>query len=1043
MSRFFIERPVFAAVIAIAVMLAGYLAVRSLPISQYPQISPTTVSISASYVGADAETVENSVTKVIEEGMTGIDHLDYLTSTSSANGTAQITLTFTNDANPDIAQMQVQNKLQLVEPQLPQEVRTQGISVTKSSEAFIMVLGFVSTNGQMTSTDLADYVENNLNERIKRLPGVGSTRQFGSAYAMRIWLDPAKLRRFDLMPQDVVTAIEEQNTQVSAGQLGGLPQVEGQQINVTLTTKSRMQTVEEFENIILKSDVDGAVVRIADIAEVELGSETYETDARYNHMPATGLAVYLASGANAIETSDAVKATVAEFSPTLPAGVEVVYPNDTTPFVRLSIEGVVHTLIEAVVLVFVVMFVFLQNLRATLIPTLAIPVVLLGTFGVLAVFGYSINTLTMFAMVLAIGLLVDDAIVVVENVERLMDEEGLSPKQATIESMKEISGALVGIGVVLSAVFVPMAFFSGSVGVIYRQFSVTIVTAMILSVLVALILTPALCAILLKPVEAHRKERGLFGLFNRGFDRTTQGYVSGVKGMLRRKILFVGLFVLVIGGVAYLFGKVPSSFVPEEDQGILFSLVQLPQGATREQTREVITQGVDYFLEQEGEYVQGVMGVAGFGFSGMGQNVGLVFVSLKPFDEREGEEASAQAIAGRAQGYFRQFKDAQVFALAPPPIRGFNITGGFDLYLQDIGNEGHEALKEIRDRVLQAANESPLLVNTRENGQPDTAQYHIEIDADKASAYTIALSDIDATLSTGFGGRYVNDFNYEENIKPVYVQGKADARMQPDDIDKWFVRNREGEMVPVDAVADGEWRYASPRLQRFNAVPAIQLQGEPAPGVTSGEAMDEIERIIEGMPAGYGLEWVGLSYQERIAGDQAAALYAMSILVVFLALAALYESWTTPLAVMLTVPVGVLGALLAAWSFGQPNDVYFKVGLLTTAGLSAKNAILIVEFAVAFINQGKGLIEATLEAARMRLRPILMTSFAFVLGVTPLALASGAGSGSQNAVGIGVVGGMISATILGIFFSPLLFVVVRRIFSRGTASSETADQDAQ
>ncbi|MGX1306026.1 multidrug efflux pump [Amorphus suaedae] len=1032
MSRFFIERPIFAAVIAIVVMLGGLLAVYTLPISQYPQISPTTVSVSATYTGADAETVENSVTKVIEQGMTGIDNLDYMTSSSTSTGSSSITLTFTNDADPDVAQMQVQNKLQLVESQLPQAVRNTGVTVTKSSDSFAMVIGFVSTDGSMTSTDIADYVSGTLEDSLKRIAGVGSTRLFGSGYAMRVWLDPDKLEKYALMPSDVTSAIEAQNTQVSAGQIGGMPQSKGQQLNVTLTAKSRLTTVAEFENIILKSTSGGSLVRLNDVATVEIGAESYDTAAKFNRMPAAGLAISLATGANAISTAEAVRAEIDAMARTMPASVEVVYPYDTTPFVELSIEEVVRTLFEAIVLVFLVMFLFLQNLRATLIPTIAVPVVLLGTFGILSLAGYSINTLTMFAMVLAIGLLVDDAIVVVENVERVMEEEGLSPKEATIKSMNEITGALIGIATVLSAVFVPMAFFSGSVGIIYRQFSVTIVSAMVLSVGVALILTPALCATMLKPASARHKQTGFFGWFNRNFDRTTRAYQSSVGGVLNRPARFLIVFLLFVAGAGVLFMDLPSSFLPEEDQGILLTSVQMPPGTTQEGTQRVLDKVTDYYLDQESDYVDGILSTVGFGFGGQGQNVGLAFVKLKDFDDRTGKAATAQAVAGRAMAAFSQFKEGQVFALAPPPIQGFGTSGGFDFYLQDAGGAGHAALIDARNQVLGQAAQSQLLTSTRPNGQEDTSQFHVDIDQEKASAFSLALADIDATLSTAWGGNYVNDFIYETRIKPVYVQGEAGARMQPEDIGRWYVRNQDGAMVPFSAFATGSWTYGSPRLERFNGLSAVEIQGSAGSGVSSGDAMDEVTRIVNSLPEGFNFEWTGLSHQEQLAGSQALSLYAISLLVVFLALAALYESWTTPLAVVLTVPIGIFGALLAATLFGQSNDVYFKVGLLTTIGLAAKNAILIVEFAIDGQKQGKGLITATLEASRQRLRPILMTSFAFILGVTPLAIATGAGSGSQNSIGIGVMGGMIAATLLGIFFAPLLFVAVRRMFARRT-----------
>ena len=1024
LSRFFIERPIFAWVVAIVIMLAGLLALRTLPISQYPQIAPTTVVISANYPGADAQTVENSVTKVIEQGMTGVDNLQYMTATSTASGNASITLTFTSAANPDVAQMQVQNKLQLVTAQLPQTVQSTGITVSKSSNGFLMVAAFVSKDGRMNTTDLADYVDSTLNDTLKRVPGVGSSQIFGSGYAMRIWLDPAKLEKYALMPSDVTAAIQAQNTQVSAGQLGGLPQVKGQQLNATVTALSRLQTVQQFENIILKSGSSGSIVRLNDVARVELGAKDYRTSSRYNGQPTTGLAISLATGANAIDTAKGVKATIERLKPTLPEGVDVVYPYDTTPFVTLSIEKVVHTLFEAIILVFIVMFVFLQNWRATVIPMLAVPVVLLGTFGVLSLAGYSINTLTMFAMVLAIGLLVDDAIVVVENVERVMEEEHLSPKEATIKSMGEITGALIGIAVVLSAVFVPMAFFGGSVGIIYRQFSVTIVTAMILSVVVALVLTPALCATLLKPTRHDARQKGVFGWFNRTFERTTNGYRNGAAGMIARPLRFMLVFLVIGGAMSWLFYRLPSSFIPDEDQGILLTSVQMPVGATQDRTLRVLDQVAAHYLDKEKDLVDGVLTVAGFGFGGEGQNVGLAFVRLKPFEERVGKQATAQAIAGRAMGAFRSIKDGMVFALAPPAIQGFGNTAGFDFYLQDIAGAGHAKLMETRNQLLALAGKSPSLSGTRPNGQEDTPQYSVEIDQEKASALTLSLGDVNSTLSAAWGSAYVNDFIDRGRVKSVYVQADAPFRMQPEHVGSWFVRNSGGSMVPFSAFASGRWTYGSPRLERYNGSSAVQMQGAAASGVSSGAAMDEIDTLMKQMPTGFGHEWTGLSYQERLSGSQAAALYALSMLVVFLCLAALYESWSIPFAVMLSVPIGIFGALAAATLFGQTNDVYFKVGLLTTIGLAAKNAILIVEFAIEQEAAGKSLVEATLEAARQRLRPILMTSFAFVLGVLPLAIATGAGSGSQNAIGIGVMGGMIAATVLGVFFVPLLYVLV-------------------
>lgn len=1031
MSRFFINRPNFAWVIAIVIMLGGLLALNSLPVSQYPQIAPTSVSIQATYPGADAQTVENSVTKIIEQGLTGIDNLDYMSATSTSTGSASLQLTFTSAADPDVAQMQVQNKLQLVTSKLPQTVQNNGISVSKSSDSFMMIIGFVSTDGKMSTTDLADYVESSLDDMIKRVDGVGDTQLFGAGYSMRIWLDPDKLAKYSLMPSDVTSAIEAQNTQVSAGQLGAQPARKGQQLNATVTASSRLQTPEQFRNIILKSQTSGALVRLNDVARVELGAEDYTMVSGYNNKPTAALAIKLATGANAISTGKAVRAAIERLSSTLPEGVEVVYPYDTTPFVQLSIEEVGKTLFEAIVLVFLVMLLFLQNVRATFIPTLAIPVVLLGTFGVLSAFGYSINTLTMFAMVLAIGLLVDDAIVVVENVERVMQEEKLSPREATLKSMKEISGALVGIALVLSAVFVPMAFFGGSVGIIYRQFSVTIVSAMILSVVVALVLTPALCATLLKPAREHGQEaRGFFGWFNRMFDRGTLVYRDGVGGILGRSKRFMLVFVVIIVAMGWMFMRLPGSFLPQEDQGMLMTSVQLPVGATQDRTQRVLKQVTDYYLNQEKDAVDGVMTVLGFGFGGQGQNVGMAFVRLKDFEERQGANLSADAVAGRAMMTFSKIRDAKVFALAPPAIQGMGSSDGFSFYLQDVNGAGHDALVRTRDQLIQAAGKSSLLANTRPNGQDDTPQFTVEVDNEKARALGLSLSDVNSTLSTAWGSSYVNDFVDRGRIKSVYVQSDADFRMQPKDLGRWYVRNGDGEMVPFSAFATGKWTYGSPRLERFNGMAAVEIQGQAAEGVSSGDAMNEIDRLVAELPSGYAHEWTGISNQERLSSSQAASLYAISVLVVFLCLVALYESWSVPFAVMLSVPIGVAGALLAALAFGQSNDVYFKVGLLTTIGLAAKNAILIVEFALERQASGMNLMQATLEAARQRLRPILMTSLAFILGVVPLATATGAGSGAQNAIGIGVMGGMISATVLGIFFIPLLFVVVRAFFAR-------------
>lgn len=1027
MAQYFIERPIFAWVIAIAVMLGGLLGVYTLPIAQYPEIAPTTVSISANYPGASAETVENSVTKIIEQGMTGLENLDYMSASSTSSGSASLALTFSSGVDPDIAQVRVQNKLQLVESQLPDAVVNQGITVTKSTSSILMVGALVSTDGSLTSADLGDYFSSNFEDAIKRVDGVGNVNVFGSGYAMRIWLDAEKLAKYQLMPSDVTAAITAQNRQISAGQLGAQPSVSGQQINVTVVAQSQLQTPDEFRNIILKTATDGSIVHLDDVARVEIGSSSYTSSSRYNGSAAAGFGINLATGANAISTSSGVKAVIAKLAVGLPSNITVVYAYDTTPFVQISIQKVFETLAEAIVLVFIVMFIFLQNIRATLIPTIAVPVVLLGTFGVLAVLGYSINTLTMFAMVLAIGLLVDDAIVVVENVERVMAEEGLSPREATKKSMREITGALIGIALVLSAVFVPMAFFSGSVGVIYRQFAVTIVSAMVLSVLVALILTPALCATLLKPASGHGERKGLFGWFNRGFNRTTDGYTSAVGGMLRRPMIFVVLFLGMCGGVYYLFDRLPSSFLPQEDQGVLMTSIQLPVGATAARTLDVVKQVENYYLTQEKDSVVSVFAALGFGFNGSGQNSAIAFVRLKDFDERKAASQSAQAISMRAMGAFSTIRDAQVFALSPPAIPNLGTSNGFELYLQDTAGAGHEKLTAARDQLLALAQKSSLVSGVRQGGQEDQAEFKIDIDQAKARALGVDLADINNTISVGWAGSYVNDFIDRGKVKPVWVQADAPFRMQPEDVEKWFARNATGAMVPFSAFTKTDWTYGSPKLDRYNGISAISIQGSSGAGVSSGTAMDEMTSLVAQLPAGFSSAWTGLSYQEQLSGNQATTLYAISILVVFLCLAALYESWSIPFSVMLALPIGVLGALLAATLFGQSNDVYFKVGLLTTIGLAAKNAILIVEFARDQRAAGKELVEATLIAAKMRFRPILMTSLAFILGVLPLALATGAGSGAQNSVGIGVLGGMLAATILGVLFVPLFFVLVAKL----------------
>jgi len=1032
MARFFIDRPVFAWVIAIVIMLAGLLAIFSLPVSQYPMIAPPAVTINASYPGASAATLQDTVTQVIEQRMTGIDGLRYMKSTSDSTGRATITLTFDAGTDPDIAQVQVQNKLSLAIPVLPQEVQRQGVQVNKTTSSFLMVLALISDDPDVNQTDLADYVVTNIQDPVSRVPGVGELQVFGAGYAMRIWLDPERLQNFALTPADVKSAILAQNAQISAGELGGAPAVRGQELNATITSQTRLQTPEQFRQILLRTTGDGAVVRLGDVARVELGSDQYNFVPRYNGKPATGIGVRLASGANALDTAEAVKLEMARLAESFPEGMEWLVPYDTTPFVKLSIEGVVKTLIEAIVLVFLVMYLFLQNFRATLIPSIAVPVVLLGTFGVLAAAGFSINTLTMFAMVLAIGLLVDDAIVVVENVERIMSEEGLSPREATRKSMGQITGALVGIALVLSAVFVPMAFFGGSVGVIYRQFSITIVAAMTLSVLVALILTPALCATMLKPVEKGHQlnARGFFGWFNRSFERSNRGYQSAVAGILARTGRFLLIYIAIIGVVVFMFGRIPTSFLPDEDQGILLAQVQLPAGATQERTLAVLDRVQDHFLEGEKDAIASVFTVAGFSFGGTGQNMGLGFVRLKPWEERPGEALEAHAVAGRAMGAFMQMRDAMAFAFAPPPIPELGVATGFNFFLQDQAGVGRDVLLAAGNQFLGMAAQDPDMTGVRPNAQPDTPQYHIEVDSAAAGALGLTMAEINDALSTAWGGSYVNDFIDKGRVKRVYVQADAQFRMVPEDLDRWYVRSARGDMVPFSSFASARWTSGSPRLERYNGLPALEILGSAAPGKSTGDAMAAVERIAAQLPAGIGISWTGLSYEERQTGDQAPLLYALSLLVVFLCLAALYESWSIPFSVMLIVPLGILGAVLASATRGMSNDVYFQVALLATVGLSAKNAILIVEFAKEQIEQGLGLIEATLAAARQRLRPIIMTSLAFALGVVPLAISTGAGSGSQNAIGTGVLGGTIAGTLLGIFFVPLFFVVVRRIFGR-------------
>ncbi len=1040
MSKFFIDRPIFAWVIALVIMLVGALSILKLPINQYPSIAPPAIAISVTYPGASAQTVQDTVVQVIEQQLNGIDNLRYVSSESNSDGSMTITATFEQGTNSDTAQVQVQNKLNLATPLLPQEVQQQGIRVTKAVKNFLLVIGVVSQDGSMSKDDLSNYIVSNMQDPISRTAGVGDFQVFGAQYAMRIWLDPAKLNNFNLTPSDVKTAVAAQNVQVSSGQLGGLPAVAGQQLNATIIGKTRLQTAEQFKAILLKVNKDGSQVRLGDVAEVGLGGENYSISAQFNGKPASGLAVKLANGANALDTAKALRTTIDGLKPFFPQGMEVVFPYDTTPVVTESIKGVVETLVEAIVLVFLVMVLFLQYFRATVITTMTVPVVLLGTFGILAAFGFSINTLTMFGMVLAIGLLVDDAIVVVENVERVMSEEGLSPKEATKKSMGQIQGALIGIALVLSAVLLPMAFFSGSTGVIYKQFSITIVSAMALSVLVALIFTPALCATMLKAIpkgEHGTPKRGFFGWFNRNFDRGVRSYERGVGNMLKHKAPYLLAYLVIVVGMVWLFTRIPTAFLPEEDQGVLFAQVQTPAGSSAERTQVVVDEMRAYLLKEESAAVASVFTVNGFNFAGRGQSSGMAFIMLKPWDQRSAEN-SVFNLANRAQQHFFSFRDAMVFAFAPPAVLELGNATGFDVFLQDRAGIGHDKLMAARNQFLGMAAQSKVLSQVRPNGLNDEPQYQLTIDDERASALGVSLTDINSTLSIGLGSSYVNDFIDRGRVKKVYIQGLPGARMSPEDIKKWYVRNASGTMVPFSAFAKGEWIYGAPKLSRYNGVEAMEVLGAPAPGYSTGEAMAEVEALAAKLPAGVGISWTGLSYEERLSGSQAPALYALSLLMVFLCLAALYESWSIPIAVMLVVPLGIIGALLATSLRGLSNDVYFQVGLLTTIGLASKNAILIVEFAKELHEQGRSLTDAAIEACRMRLRPIIMTSLAFVLGVVPLAISTGAGSGSQHAIGTGVIGGMITATVLAIFWVPLFFVTVSSMGRRKNADQDDA-----
>jgi len=1040
MSRFFIDRPIFAWVVAIIIMMFGLVAITRLPISRYPNIAPPSVQITAIYPGASAQTVEDSVTQIIEQNMTGLDGLIYMVSTSDNNGNVSIVLTFASGTNADIAQVQAQNKLQQAVPLLPQIVQQQGISVSKSNRNFLIAVGFVSQDGKMSAGDIGDYLATNVVDPMSRVEGVGSVQLFGSKYAMRIWLDPGKLDTYHVTAADVIAAIQAQNAQISVGQLGDLPAVPGQQINATVTALGRMQTPQEFGGIVLRANTDGSTLHLSDVARVELGQATYGFAVRYNGQPAAGMGITLATGANALRTVGGVQDLVHRMEPGFPPGMKASFPYDTTPFVRKSIEEVVKTLAEAILLVFLVMYLFLQNIRATLIPTVAVPVVLLGTFGVLQLAGYSINMLTMFAVVLAIGLLVDDAIVVVENVERLMTDEGLSPLEATRRSMDQITGALIGIATVLSAVFIPMAFLTGSSGVIYRQFSITIVSAMVLSVTVAIVVTPALCATLLKPVQKgeHHSERGFFRWFNRAFDHSNRRYQGIVAGIIGRPARYMLIYLALASIMGLLFIRLPTAYLPDEDQGYLFTLVQTPVGATLERTVKALDEVKDYFLNREKAAVDSIFTVGGFSFNGTGQNDGFGFILLKPWGERGSSQLSIQGIQGRAYGALAQIRDAQAFAFAPPPVTELGNSAGFDVYLKDDKGQGHAALIAARNQLLFMASKDKLLANVRPNGQEDAPQFRLDLDSQKAASLGLSMSDVDETLSVAWGGRYIDDFIDRGRVKHVIVQADAPFRMVPDDFNRWYVRNTAGNMVSVASFANSHWTYGSPRLERYNGAAAVDINGEAAPGISSGVAMKEIEKLVTQLPPGFSLDWTGESYQERAAGAQTPILYTLSLIVVFLCLAALYESWSIPTAILLAVPLGVIGAVMATALRGLERDIYFQVAMLTTIGLASKNAILIVEFAKEYVEAGQHVVEATLHAVHDRLRPILMTSLAFGLGVLPLAVATGAGAGAQRAIGTGVFGGMLAGTFLGIFFIPLFFVVVQRIFHSVPEAAPTA-----
>lgn len=1051
LSRFFLNRPVFAWVIAIVMMTAGVLAIYNLPVSQYPQIAPPAIAIDSFFPGASAETVENTVTQVIEQKMTGLDDMLYLSGTSSSSGVSRVELTFAPGTDPDVAWSKVQNKLQLAMASLPDVVQRSGVKVSKSTQNWLIIVGLISEDGSMSGTDLRDYAQSSLEKILSRVPGVGEVENFGSQYAMRVWVNPDQLTNYNLTMEDVIAALKSYNVEVSAGQLGGAPAMEGQRMNAAIIVQHLLQTPEEFAAIPIRTNPDGSVIRIKDIGYTELGTERDDVVAEYNGKPSAAMAIRQAAGANALETANAVKSKLEEMSQYFPPGMKVIYPYDTTPFTKVSIEEVIKTLFEAIVLVVFVMYLFMGTFRATLIPTVAVPVVLLGTFGILGAFGFSINMLTMFGMVLAIGLLVDDAIVVVENVERIMAEEGLSPREATARSMDQITSALIGIGLVLSAVFGPMIFFPGSTGVIYRQFSVTVISSMMLSVVVALILTPVLCATFLKPIPkghepadgAVRVLRPFFRWFDRFFFRLRDLYVRLVGRVLAKRMRYLLAFVLIVAAMGYLFQRMPTAYLPDEDQGILLVQAMLPSGSTLEQTEAVMDKVRNHFLENETEAVESIMVVAGVSFGGDGQNMALAFVQLKDWALRERPDLKVDAVAGRAMGAFSRFKEAMVFAFAPPPVIELGVATGFDLQLQDRSGLGHDKLMAARNQLLGMAAQDPRLINVRPNGMENVPEYYVDVDWDRAGALGVSINAIHNTISAAFGSAYVNDFIQAGRIKKVFVQADAPHRMLPKDLEKLYVRNNQGKMVPFSSFASGRWAMGSPKLERYNAFPSINIWGEPAPGKSSGEAMAAMEEIIAQLPEGIGYDWTALSYQERMAGSQAPLLYAFSIFVIFLCLAALYESWPIPIAILLTLPLGAIGGVIASSMRGMSNDVYFQIGLLITLGLTTKNAILIVQFARVRIDEGADLIAATLEAAKLRLRPIIMTSLAFGFGVVPLAIATGAGSGAQRAIGTGVLGGVVTSTLLVTLFAPLFYVLIYKALGKHRKRSNTAPAVAQ